>query len=194
MYGSHFEVRESPEDGRWVEKWLDSKIHPDPDALRQTFGVAKEYLKDSAPEYEILIDAGGRILVRQERIIPTEASNEEEKPARARSLDDFLARLVAMYEGTFETGDGRLPAIRPTLEDTGLIFGRSALRPDETPRFYAVDLYPLETVGMTTFAEMMYKWIDVLEGIAYEGHLPESELKSPRMFERAIQNLSLRSR
>jgi len=189
-YGSYFEVKESVKDARWVEKRLDPDIHPDPEAFSRTFKIAKEYLGDFAPEYEIVVNDDGSILVRQERIIPTEVSNEEKKLARARSLDRFLERLIAMYEGTFERGDGTLPEIRPTLEDTGLIFGRSALRPDETPRFYAVDLYPLMRLDMKAFAEIMYKWIDVLEGIAYEGRLPESELKSPRVFERALQNLS----
>jgi hypothetical protein len=201
--GSHFgSVIESPEDPGWVEKRLDPKIKPDPDAFRRTFELAKQYLKDSMPEYQILTDDAGSPFVKQEQIISAEASGQAEKEAKARSLDGFLLRIIDMYEQTYANGDGKMPSIPPILEDTprtkkdkkdaNLIFGRSVLRPDEAPRFYAVDTYPLDTVSIMEFSRTMHQWIDLLEGIAYQGQVPESELESPRKYELAIDELSQR--
>jgi hypothetical protein len=195
--GLHFvSVIESPEDPGWVEKRLDPAIRPNLDAFRRTFGLARQYLQDSMPEYQILTDGAGNPFVKQEQIIPAEVLSEEEKKERARSLDQFLLRLIAMYQGTYKDGDGKMPSIQPILEDTpiieedaNLIFGRSALRPDEAPRFYAVDTYPLDTVSIMEFKPTVDKWIDILEDIAYKAQIPESELESPRAYELAIEEL-----
>jgi hypothetical protein len=97
-----------------------------------------------------------------------------------------------------------MPSIPPILEDAPVIkkedkrdtnllmFGRSALRPDETPRFYAVDTYPLDTVSIMEFKPTMDKWIDILEDIAYKAQIPESELESPRKYGLALDELSQR--